>query len=231
MASLAMMRCRLYDCDHMRAHAKAQTAVIAGTDVGADSLPLLAGLSPRRQALAAGTALFRQGDRTVGIYILQRGALRLQRVTPDGAAVTLHQVRAGEMFAEASLFAARYHCDAIAESDSVAGLYPKAALATRLRHDPEALWNFTGDLARRLQGMRQRYELKQIRSAPQRVLQFLRLRCDPAGRYCVQGSLKDIAAELGLTHEALYRALALLERQGSIARLDGYLCLAAPVKR
>lgn len=175
--------------------------------------------------VAAGAALFRQGDLTIGIFVLLRGAIRLVRVTPDGTAVTLHLARAGEMFAEASLFAARYHCDAIADCNSAAGLYPKAALTARLRQDPEALWQFSGELARRLQGLRQRYELKQIRSAPQRVLQFLRLRGDEWGRYGHAGALKDLAAEVGLSHEALYRTLATLEREGLISRTGGCLCL------
>ena len=195
-------------------------------DAGA-GLPPLAGVLPLPRVVPAGTALFRQGDRTVGIFVLLRGALRLLRVTPDGAAVTLHLVRPGEMFAEASLFATHYHCDAIADSDSVAGLYPKRALTDQLRRDPQALWNFSGELARRLQGLRQRYELKQIRSAPQRVLQFLRLRCNADGGYRTRGTLKDIAAELGLSHEALYRALAALEQEGLITRPDGLICLVA----
>ena len=36
----------------------------------------------------------------------------------------------------------------------------------------------------------------------------------------VQGTLKDLARSLGLTHEALYRTLATLEREGVIER-DG----------
>lgn len=203
---------------------KAQIATTPA-DAADISLPLLAGVTPLLRELAAGAALFRQGDRTIGIFVLQRGAVRLVRVTPDGTAVTLHLARPGEMFAEASLFATHYHCDAIADCDSVAGLYPKAALTARLRQDPEALWKFSAELARRLQGLRQRYELKQIRSAPQRVLQFLRLRGDEQGRYAYNGALKDLAAEVGLSHEALYRTLAALERQGLISRPTGGLCL------
>lgn len=229
MDRLAARRRWLYDCSHMGT-IKNQAARVTEAESGVGSLPLLAGLPPRPRWVAAGTALFHQGDRTIGMFVLLSGALRLQRVTPEGAAVTLHQVRPGEMFAEASLFATRYHCDAIADNDSVAGLYPKKLLTTQLRHDPEALWNFSADLAHRLQGLRQRYELKQIRSAPQRVLQFLRLRCGVEGRYIMPGPLKDIAAELGLTHEALYRALAALEHQGLVARRDASLCLLATAK-
>ena len=42
----------------------------------------------------------------------------------------------------------------------------------------------------------------------------------------LQGTLKDLAAELGLTHEALYRTLAALERSGEIKRAKGKITLA-----
>lgn len=151
--------------------------------------------------------------------------MRLVRATPDGATVTLHQVRPGEMFAEASLFSQQYHCDARADRESVVGWYPKAKLLAQLRGDPDALWNFSRELASRLQSLRQRYEFKQIRSAPERILQFLRLRCDGEGCLKTAGTLKEVATELGLTHEAFYRALAVLQRQGFINRKTGSLSL------
>lgn len=186
-------------------------------------VPSIAGVRPVPRHLAAGAFLFRQGDRTVGMYFLRSGRLRMQRVTPDGGAVSLHIVRPGETCAEASLFSARYHCDMLAETDAEVWLYPKRELVKSLRGNPEDLWDFAGGLARGLQGMRQRYELKQIRSAPERVLQLLRLRCDDSGAYRAIGSLKDMAAELGLTHEALYRAMAVLERGKRIRRGAGLL--------
>lgn len=188
-----------------------------------ETAPALAGVAADVRTVAAGGRVFRQGDRSRGIFLLLAGSVRLQRVTPDGMAVTLHQVRAGETFAEASLFADHYHCDAVAEAESRVGRYPKAALATALRHDPESLWRFTAELARSLQRLRSRYELKQIRSAPERVLQFLRLHCDAGGRYPLPGALRHLAAELGMTHEALYRGLAALERDGRLSRADGVL--------
>jgi len=190
-------------------------------------VPAIAGIRPAPRHVPAGKTLFRRGDKAIGIYFLASGKLRLHRVTPDGGEVTMHTARAGELFAEASLFADNYHCDATAETDCEAWLYPKDDLARYLHDDPASLWAFAAGLARSLQGIRQRYELKQIRSAPARVLQLLRLRCDDAGVYRITGSFKDMAAELGLTHEALYRALATLERDGRIVRSDRDLRVTA----
>lgn len=178
----------------------------------------LAGVAPVPRSVSAHTYLFRQGDASFGVFRLVSGRLRLVRTTPDGAEVALHTARPGELFAEASLFSPRYHCDAVALCDCEVLAYPKQALARQLRHDPQALWDFTGELARRVQGLRTRLELRQIRSAPERVRQALRLRCDANGVWEADGTLKQFAEEIGLTHEALYRALAALEKSGVIAR-------------
>lgn len=180
----------------------------------------IAGVEPVARRLAAGAALFRQGDKTFGICRLVAGRVRLVRVTPGGTLVPMHTVRAGELFAEASLFSEHYHCDAIAVQRADVLVYPKAALLRALRQDPQALWTFTAELAQRVQGLRTRLEVGRIRSAPERVLQALRLRCDASGTWTVDGTLKKFAEEIGLTHEALYRALATLERDGRIARED-----------
>ncbi len=41
----------------------------------------------------------------------------------------------------------------------------------------------------------------------------------------VRGTLKDLAGELGLTHEALYRTMAALARKGEIKRGRGKITL------
>jgi DNA-binding MarR family transcriptional regulator len=43
------------------------------------------------------------------------------------------------------------------------------------------------------------------------------------GEYKVTSGLKSLAGELGVTHEALYRTLASLEKTGEVIRSDGSL--------
>ena len=209
---------REYDCSHMGKNVFRELDTIPQTGV-----PVIAGIRPVLRHLACGAFLFRQGDKTVGMFLLESGRLSMQRITPDGSRVTLHVVRPGELFAEPALFSERYHCDMFAETDAEVWFYPKKELVASLHENPESLWAFADRLARGLQGMRLRYELKQIRSAPDRVMQLLRLRCDDAGVYAVAGTLKELAAELGLTHEALYRAISTLEKRGRISRETGQL--------
>ena len=210
--------CGAYDCNHMEKLSASKDA--------------LAGVLPTIQRLAAGAALFRQGDSAFGIFRLVSGRISLVRVTPNGTEVPMHTVLAGELFAEPSLFSAHYHCDAIATQRSEVLVYPKAALTRALRQDPGALWTFTGDLARHVQGLRARLEVGRTRSAKERVLQALRLRCDASGAWKMDGSLKKFAEEIGLSHEALYRTLSALEREGRLARIENGIRLnTAPAAR
>ena len=63
----------------------------------------------------------------------------------------------------------------------------------------------------------------------ERVLQYLRLRADLDRRsIAIDGQLQDIAAEIGITREALYRTLAPLEAEGSIAREGSAIALKKP---
>ena len=69
-------------------------------------------------------------------------------------------------------------------------------------------------------------ELRNIRSAHERVLQYLRWRAIEQGRsIAVEGQLQDIAAEIGITREALYRTLAALETEGHLSRADATIIL------
>ena len=178
------------------------------------------------RVLAPGELLFRQGDRAVAIYRVESGRLRMIRRTVDDHLVILHTAGRGEFFAEASLFAEAYHCDAIAAAQSRVWVYPKAIVMDALRTDPALAEAFMARLARQLQELRARMELRNIRSARERVLQYLRLRAGIHGRgIAIEGQLQDIAAEIGISREALYRTLATLEAEGSLTRTESAILL------
>jgi CRP-like cAMP-binding protein len=105
-------------------------------------------------------------------------------------------------------------------------VYPKRALLSALRKHPALFEGFAARLARQLQGLRARMELRNIRSARQRLLQYLWLSAgDRSRRVAVEGQLQDLAADLGLSREALYRTLAALEADGVIERAASSLVL------
>lgn len=171
------------------------------------------------RTLKSGETLFRLGDKTAGLYEVLAGQVRLARVDRSGHEVVLYVAGPGETIAEASLFSAHYHCDAIANSNATVRLYPKRNVLTVLERDPRAARAFSATLARQVMNLRARIEQRNIRSARERVWHYLVLNVG-ADRRTVElhRTLKDIAAEIGLTHEALYRAMAALERGGAIRR-------------
>jgi CRP-like cAMP-binding protein len=180
--------------------------------------------------LVAGEILFRQGDRPAAIYRVESGRLRLVRRTLDDHLVILHTALRGEFFAEAALFADAYHCDAVAAAPSRVLVYPKARVLEVLRAEPALAEAFMARLAHQLQDLRARMELRNIRSARLRVLQYLRLCAGPRRQtVAIEGQLQDIAAEVGLTREALYRTLAALAADGSLTRMDGSIVLRKSV--
>ncbi len=178
------------------------------------------------RVLEAGETLFRQGDRAAAIFEVEQGRVRLLRHSIDNHAVPLHTARAGELFAEAALFADRYHCDAVAAVPSRVHAYPKRTLLAAFRNDPALAERFMAVLARQIHVLRSRLEERNIRSARERVLNRLALAAADRSRTVTwDGTLMDLAAEMGLSHEVLYRTLAALEKDGTITRTRSAITL------
>ena len=180
----------------------------------------------RERNLASGKTLFRRGDRSVGIYEIVEGRVRLSRLDPEGRDIVLHTAGPGDLVAEASLFSEVYNCDAAAMTDVRLRFYAKSGLLAEFRRDPEVADAFMATLARELMSLRTQLERRNIRSAPARVENYLALNVEGDGcTVKLHGTIKDLAAELRLTHEALYRTLRKLETEGKIIRPKGRIIL------
>jgi len=180
-----------------------------------------------RRSLARDEVLFRQGDKVTAIYFIETGRLRLDRRTFDGRSLIVGISPAGEFFVEAAIFADIFHCDAVATEPSRVRVYPKAAVLNALRTDSASAMFFLALVSHQVIELRQHIELMKVRSAKERVTLYLDLHAGPDGRTVkLRGQLQDIASELGLTREALYRTLASLERSGAIERAGDQIMLA-----
>jgi CRP-like cAMP-binding protein len=191
-----------------------------------DWLPRTILESAKSHDLVASEVLFRQGDAVSAIYRVEEGRIRLIRHTVDDHVAVLHTVGKGEMFAEAALFSQTYHCDAVAAVPTRIRAYPKREMLKAILGDARLASSFMSSLAHQVQELRTRLEQRNIRSARERVTQFLRISADIRdGSVHLPGTLKDLAGEIGLTHEALYRTLAALEREHAIARTKDRIVL------
>jgi CRP-like cAMP-binding protein len=170
------------------------------------------------RTLGSGEALFRQGDPVKAVFRIEHGVIRLERSTYDGRILILHRSRAGEFFAEAALFSQTYHCNAIAEEPCLVRCYPKAAVLRAVERDPVSATSLLAAMAHQLHALRHRLELRSVRSARERILLMLELQAEPDGWVNLPGDIQDLASDLGLTREVIYRTLSSLEKEGAIKR-------------
>lgn len=172
-----------------------------------------------RRSLARNEVLFRRGDKVTAIYLIEAGRLRLERRTFDGRLLVIDTTPAGEFFVEAALFADIFYCDAVATEPSQVCVYPKTLVLNALRADPESAMSFVARMAHQVIELRQRLELMKVRSAKERVMLYLELNAASDDHtVSLRGQLQDIANDLGLTREVLYRTLTSLEQAGAIER-------------
>jgi CRP-like cAMP-binding protein len=162
-------------------------------------------LAERDRRLAAGEILFRAGDPVRSLFLVASGAMRLVRVLPNGLELTLQHARAGAILAEASLFAARYHCDAVAIEESMVRVVTLRRLRAALARDAGLAQAWARHLALEVQRARAQAELLSLKTVADRVAAWVALH-GPA--LPAKGRWRQLASEIGVTPEALYRELA-----------------------
>jgi CRP-like cAMP-binding protein len=168
--------------------------------------------------LRAGDLLFRRGDPALHLFVVRAGMIRLQRCTVDGREVLMGRAARGETLCEAALTSEQFHCDAVAAQRSVVGAVDKGHVLHRLRSEPEFAVALAAAMAEAIRSTRGRLELRNVKRARERLLQHLLLRADRDREVRVESTFRELASELGLTHESLYRELSALAKEGVIAR-------------
>ncbi len=161
-------------------------------------------LPGRDQSVGAGRRLFRTGDPVLSLFVVVSGELRLVRALPHGAALTLQRASAGTPIAEASLFAERYHCDAVARQKAVVRSIPLARVKAALRDDAALASAFLRHLAHEVQRSRTQAEILSLKTVAERLNAWIALN----GGMPSKGRWRDVAAEIDVSPEALYRELA-----------------------
>ena len=183
----------------------------------------------RLKAFAAGETLFRQGDRPKAMYCVLDGEVRLLRRSPKGGEVILQRSRGG-FFAEASLESKAYHCDGVAAADGRLLAFPIRAFREALDGDAAFRNDWMAQLAREVRRLRARCERLSLHGAEARILHAIESE-GTAGTLALAQSRKAWAAELGLSHEALYRTLARLQAEGTLVLDGARLTLRQPGRR
>jgi CRP-like cAMP-binding protein len=136
---------------------------------------------------------------------------------------TLQRTRHG-FVSEASLQSPKYHCDAVVVADSEIIQIPIQTLTDALSTDPAFAGRWINMLNQEVKRLRLQCERLSMKSVKDKVLHLINTE-GQNGKYQVNTGLKSLAGELGVTHEALYRTLAALEKSKTIRREEGLLVL------
>ncbi len=172
----------------------------------------------RMEHYSRGQVLFIQGDAADRFFVVLEGWISVYRATPEGDQTVLHVVRARESFAEpAALALGHYPASAQAATDCTLLEVSAKAFAQVMREDSEAALNTIAQMAQRLHYLVGQFERRHVKTAPQRLADFL-LELVPEGKVSANVTLPYdkalLAARLGMTPESLSRALARLRPEG-----------------
>lgn len=166
----------------------------------------------RHFAIDKGTSLFRQGNNTGGMFYIKSGHIELVRHSAAGELIVIHRANTDSFFAEGSLFSGHYHCDAIARSNTQLIEFDRTYLLNQFECNAQFSIALAKQFTLQLQSARRIREILAIKSARERTL---------AAIYegLLVGDLTSFAAIIGLSHEALYRALSALVKSGKLVKL------------
>ncbi|MCZ8184030.1 MAG: Crp/Fnr family transcriptional regulator [Beijerinckiaceae bacterium] len=170
----------------------------------------LFGAGSTRQKLAAGEPLFRTDQTVQRLYLVVRGQIALERISLEGRRLVLQRARIGDIVAEASMFAAAYHCDATALAESEVASFPIDRFKAMSQADPQIMEELARHLAVQVQKTRTRAEILSLHKVSDRLDAWLFLH---EGAMPAKGHWLALAEEIGVSPEALYRELGRRRRR------------------
>jgi CRP-like cAMP-binding protein len=125
--------------------------------------------------LKEGQVLFAQQQAAEYFYFLEKGNIKLYRLSPGGGEKVIELIRAGQTFAEAVMFMQGnfYPVNAQALTDSRLIRIEMETFRCLLEGSAETSLKILGHMSRRLHGLVQEIEQLTLQNAKMRVIQFL----------------------------------------------------------
>jgi CRP-like cAMP-binding protein len=157
-----------------------------------------------KRTLGVNEYLFHLGDPVLSLFVVLEGEVSLVRHQEHGSAIILQRAGPGEVLAEASLFSDRYHCDAMARTQASVRSVDKRQTLERLRNDPDFAEGWAAHLAQEIQNARFRSEVLSLKTVASRLDAWMAWH----GAIHPKGEWMELADEIGVTPEALYREMA-----------------------
>jgi len=163
-----------------------------------------------------GDTLFVAGDKPQTMFFVASGEVVLQRISLQGDTVVLQRASRG-FVAEASLQSAQYHCDARVVARAQITPVAIADIQSAMVADPAFAQRWIRMQSRELKRLRLQCERLSLNRVEDRLLHLIETEGNQ-GYLPISGGLKSLAGQLGVTHEALYRCVASLEKGQRLQR-------------
>lgn len=155
-------------------------------------------------SLPAGSVLFPTDAEVQDVFFVRQGQVFLQRHTHTGSRLVLQRAGPETLLAEASVFSDHYHCEAVAVKSSSIAAVTKRHFLEIIAGNAEIAMTWMQVLARSIQAARLKSEIRSLTKVSERLDAWL----DAGHALPEKGQWQDLAAELSVTREALYRELA-----------------------
>ena len=187
------------------------------------------------RSFPAGVRVFHEGDHSDACYLVRTGDLRVTREHPDGRAIALATLGAGDIFGELAML------DGEARSASVETLtdcellaLPAADVRRLLADHPGISVKLIAALTKRLRETNERVARQSFQTVPSRVAgvlnQLIAEESASAGRQgiTIRMTQADLAQLAGTSRESVSRFLATLERAGVVRVGRGRVTVVEP---
>lgn len=176
-------------------------------------------IKSERVEISAHSFIFRKSEQVRFLHFIESGRVKLSRDTLEGKQIITYVAKPGDFLAEASLFETNYHCDAITTESTVVLKYLRHEVIHYINSKPEVALDFIKSLSHQVRDLRKQLEVINVITAKDRVMLFIKSKAEK-GVFLIPGSIKNLAAQIGLAHETLYRQLKRLEVEGHISRTN-----------
>ena len=174
----------------------------------------------------AGERIFAPVAHPQSVYLLERGLVRIHRVSSSGLETTFGYVRPGEIFGELAAFSTRpRESYATAVRASLVWRLPRQAVHEVFALHPGISVAITKQVGSRLKRIESRVEHLVFRSVPSRVAAILLELAEDFGRAEADGvviqlaiSQEELATLVGASRQAVNASLREFEREGVVRR-------------
>jgi CRP/FNR family transcriptional regulator len=188
------------------------------SELNAEAVKSLAKAAQKRD-FVKGSILFGEGEEAEALYILVSGAVDLVKSSPEGKEQLVRNVKPGEVFAEAAMFAGdSYPVTAISRISAGCLIITKDRFVKLVRQHPEISMTIIGTMAKLLRHLNKVISDLSLGSVSTRLATYLLKRSKECGSTTVKLDIskRELAFQLGTVPETLSRNLKKMREDGLI---------------